>query len=148
MTTQPTPGREQKSREFDITFPADAKLISGVVDQVVEFARRAAGDSGKEDADMEIALALTEALANAVRHGSKNDSSKNVVCRASVNGSGEVTIVVRDSGPGFDPERVADPTHGEGLGLDHGRGIFLIRELMDEYRYEHHGTELHMKKKV
>ncbi|HZR01988.1 MAG TPA: ATP-binding protein, partial [Burkholderiales bacterium] len=60
----------------------------------------------------------------------------------------EITIVVRDSGPGFDPERVPDPTQGEGLASDHGRGIYLIRQLMDEVRYERHGTELHMKKKL
>ena len=146
MTSQSTTGHESpQPSNLEITFPADPNQIAPIVDQVVELARRVAGDSEKE---MEIGLALTEALANAVRHGSKNDPSKNVVCLASVNGNREMTIVVRDSGPGFDPERVPDPTHGDGLGADHGRGIFMIRQLMDEVRYEHRGTELHMKKKL
>ena len=145
MSIQPTRASESQDANLDITFPAAAERIAPVVDQVAELARTRTGDSGK---DMEIALALTEALANAVRHGSNNDPSKSVVCRASVNGGDVMTITVRDSGPGFDPERVPDPTKGEGLGADHGRGIYMIRQLMDEVRFEHNGTELQMKKKL
>jgi anti-sigma regulatory factor (Ser/Thr protein kinase) len=54
-------------------------------------------------------------------------------------------IVVRDSGPGFEPKEVANPLGVEGLQSDHGRGILLIRGLMDEAHYERGGTELHMR---
>jgi serine/threonine-protein kinase RsbW len=147
MTTYPTPARDSRPepRELNLSFPADTNQIAPVVDQVVELARPAAGESG---AEMNVALALTEALANAVKHGSKNDPSKIVSCSASLNGDGILDLVVRDSGPGFDPDKVPDPRFGDGLSADHGRGIYLIRELMDEVWYEHHGTELHMKKKL
>ena len=99
-------------------------------------------DEGK---DMEIGLALQEALANAIVHGCQNDASKSVSCRVECTPPAEMLIVVQDSGPGFDPQKVANPLGGEGLQLDHGRGILLIRQLMNEVHYEHGGTELHMK---
>jgi anti-sigma regulatory factor (Ser/Thr protein kinase) len=55
-----------------------------------------------------------------------------------------MVIVVRDSGPGFEPKEVPDPLSPEGLQSNHGRGIQLIRGLMDEAHYERGGTELHM----
>jgi serine/threonine-protein kinase RsbW len=91
--------------------------------------------------------AVTEALANAVKHGCKSNPALQVRCRVGPDADGGMVIVVRDSGPGFDPGSVPCPMDGDGLNLDHGRGIFMIRQLMDDVRYEHHGTELHMTKK-
>lgn len=147
MTSKPTPGRdpegEQLEVRLDVTFPADVNQISPVVDRVVEIARQVQGETGKE---LEIGLALTEALANAVKHGCGEDPAKTVQCRVLSEPSGALVIVVRDSGPGFDPKSVASPTSGDNLYFDHGRGIHLIRQLMDEVHYERNGTELHMRK--
>jgi serine/threonine-protein kinase RsbW len=99
--------------------------------------------AGKE---FEIELALEEALANAVIHGCGNDASKVVECSISSSESGQVTIVVRDPGPGFDPASIPTPVEGENLYSAHGRGIYLITRLMDEVWFERGGTEIHMRK--
>ncbi len=148
MPTPPIPGRNPQPAtgdpRLDVTFAADEKAIAAVVDQVVEITRHE-GESGKE---MEVGLALTEALANAVRHGCKNDPTKTVHCRVSLEPGRALLIVVRDSGPGFDPDAIPNPMEGDNINRDHGRGIYMIRQLMDEVHYERHGTELHMKKQI
>ena len=56
-------------------------------------------------------------------------------------------IVVRDPGEGFDPASIPSPIEGERLYLSHGRGIFLINQLMDSVKFQRGGTEIHMRKK-
>jgi anti-sigma regulatory factor (Ser/Thr protein kinase) len=56
--------------------------------------------------------------------------------------------VIKDEGPGFDPARVADPTAGENIEAEHGRGILLMKTFMDEVRYENGGKEVHLRKKL
>ena len=48
----------------------------------------------------------------------------------------EISIAVRDEGPGFDINKVTDPTAPENIGSTHGRGIYLMKELMDDVRFE------------
>ena len=55
-------------------------------------------------------------------------------------------IIVRDPGVGFDPFAVPDPVNGENIFSNHGRGIYLINQLMDEVKFERNGTEIHMRK--
>jgi serine/threonine-protein kinase RsbW len=141
MSTKST--QEAGPTRLDISFPADVNQVAAVVDKVVALARLLHGETGKEQ---EIALALTEALANAVKHGSKNDPSLKVQCQVIVNGSA-MTIIVRDSGPGFDPRSVANPLEQAGLTADHGRGLHMIRQLVDEVRFERNGAEIHMTKR-
>jgi serine/threonine-protein kinase RsbW len=139
----PDAGQAQPETRLDITFPAQIDRIAGVVEKVVALVRRLHGEIDKEQ---EIALALTEALANAIKHGSKNDPSLKVQCRVIDEGSA-LTIIVRDSGPGFDPGSVANPLESAGLSADHGRGLYMIRQLMDEVRFEHRGAEIRMTKR-
>jgi serine/threonine-protein kinase RsbW len=57
-------------------------------------------------------------------------------------------VSVKDTGSGFNPGRLPDPTAPENLLASHGRGIFLIRQLMDEVDFKFdHGTELRMQRK-
>jgi serine/threonine-protein kinase RsbW len=57
---------------------------------------------------------------------------------------GHIVIIVTDPGPGFQPELLANPKQAENLYGDHGRGVYLIRELMDEVQFEHGGAEIRM----
>jgi serine/threonine-protein kinase RsbW len=102
------------------------------------------GIDGKEDA---IELSLQEALANAVVHGAKEDPTKTVECLVAYDEQRGLLIIVRDPGPGFDPSAIPSPTMGENLYSNHGRGIFLINQLMDEVKFHKNGTEIHMVKR-
>jgi serine/threonine-protein kinase RsbW len=128
---------------IEVTLNAEATAISPVVEGIMEMARRMDCASGKE---FEIETALREALANAILHGCHNDPTKKVQCCVSCDEERGLLIVVRDPGPGFNPVAVPDPLQGENVFSNHGRGIFLINQLMDEVRFERNGTEIHMRK--
>jgi serine/threonine-protein kinase RsbW len=98
-----------------------------------------------EGREREVELALLEALANAVKHGCKNDPSKTVECCVACDESRGLLLLIRDPGPGFDPASIPSPVVGQNLFSTHGRGIFLINQLVDEVHYEKGGTEIYMK---
>jgi serine/threonine-protein kinase RsbW len=95
--------------------------------------------------EREVEVALIEALANAVQHGCNNDPTKMIEICVGCDESRGLLIVIRDPGPGFDPSSIPNPVVGQNLFSTHGRGIFLINQLVDEVHYEKGGTEIHMK---
>jgi serine/threonine-protein kinase RsbW len=124
--------------------PGRFDAISPAVDQVMAVAREMECSSGKE---FEIETALREALANAIRHGCAGDETKRVELVVACEESRGMLIVVRDPGPGFDPGHIASPTFGHNLYRHHGRGIYLINQLMDEVSFDRGGTEIRMRKR-
>jgi anti-sigma regulatory factor (Ser/Thr protein kinase) len=92
-------------------------------------------------------MALREALANAIEHGCQGDPAKSIQCCVAGDESGDIAIVVRDPGTGFDPSAVPDPRRADRLLSDGGRGIHLINEFMDEVRFAHDGCEIQMSKR-
>ena len=100
-----------------------------------------------EEATFDLKLAATEALVNAVEHGNKYDERKmiRVNCEAR---NGAVIVRVRDEGDGFDPAGVPDPTLPENILKEHGRGIFLMRNLCDDVCYNEKGNEVTIVKKI
>jgi serine/threonine-protein kinase RsbW len=135
---------ERLVTSLQIEVPGTIEAINPAVDRVLETARTLACATGKE---FEIEVAVREALANAVRHGCRNDPGKTVqLCVACDEGRG-MLIIVRDPGPGFDPAQIPSPTIGQNVFLHHGRGIYLINELMDEVSFHEGGTEIRMVKR-
>jgi anti-sigma regulatory factor (Ser/Thr protein kinase) len=129
--------------QFNIVIPADPAAIGVVTDGVAHALRNKPGVVGHE---FEIELALQEALANAIRHGCQGDRTKSVQCCVTYDDAGDVLIVVRDPGPGFDISRVSNPLETRNLFKGNGRGIFLINQMMDEVRFADGGRELRMRK--
>ena len=127
----------------DLTISAHVKAIGPVVNQIMSLVAQMKCSEGKE---FEIETAIREALANAVVHGCEKDPSKNVQISVSCDESRGMIIVVRDPGPGFDPAQLPSPIVGEQLYAEHGRGIYLINQLMDEVRFRNKGTEIWMRK--
>src|ERR1700730_8056598 len=123
---------EKLDLKLSVTLAADRDAVDPVVRSVMNVVRETKCAPGHED---DIELALTEALANAVVHGARNDPSKIVECDVACDQHQGMLIVVRDPGPGFDPANVPDPCQGENIYSHHGRGIFLINQLMDEVRF-------------
>ena len=107
-----------------------------------------------EDAQHYVSVAVREAAINAIRHGNGNDAGKSVFVEFSTTNSAGptvLTICVRDQGPGFDPDMVADPLAPENLLKTSGRGIFLIRSFMDDVQLRsapEGGMEVRMVKRV
>lgn len=143
----------------------DTQLISQLL-EYVSGCMRAAGicEEGTEDL---VCLGLEEALRNAVHHGNLELSSelremeddevynrameerrrtppycdRRVVVRVSISKRG-AKFIVRDEGPGFDPSKLPDPTSPEHLEAVCGRGVWLMRSLMDEVLYNDKGNEV------
>jgi serine/threonine-protein kinase RsbW len=85
-----------------------------------------------------IMIAVTEAVNNAIRHGSRNDSSKNVSLSLSLE-EGLIKFKIEDQGIGFDHDNLPDPTSPENIEKPGGRGIFLMKHLSDEVAFEDGG---------
>jgi serine/threonine-protein kinase RsbW len=106
-----------------------------------------------EDSSHWVGVAIRESVINAIKHGNRNDSSKHVFVEfeTATTDVPELTIRVRDQGEGFDPETVADPLAPENLLKSSGRGIFLIRNFMDDVQLQRApqgGMEIRMVKRV
>ncbi len=94
---------------------------------------------------MNILIAFTEAVNNAIYHGNKKDPNKNILIRLEKN-TKDFVIYVKDEGVGFIESEVPDPTLPENLLKQSGRGVFLIRKLSDEMFIDStsKGTEVKM----
>jgi serine/threonine-protein kinase RsbW len=106
-----------------------------------------------EDSMHWVSVAIRESVINAIKHGNRNDSSKRVFVEfgTSMGDVPELSIRVRDQGEGFDPELVANPLDPENLLKSSGRGIFLIRNFMDDVQLQRApegGMEIRMLKRV
>jgi anti-sigma regulatory factor (Ser/Thr protein kinase) len=129
--------------ELNIVIPADIAAMQKVTAGVNELL---AGKQWPQKEIAEVELALQEALVNAIRHGCRNDPHKEVQCCVTFDAAGELVIVVRDAGPGFDVAAVPNPVEGDNLFKGHGRGVFLINQLMDTVEFTEEGRKVLMRK--
>ncbi len=143
-TLAPAPGGSPWLLNLKLSIPGDVKAIEPAVEKILWVLSQLGCAAGKE---FEVETALREALANAVVHGCGENPSKRVQFLVACNEDRSVTIVVRDPGKGFDPGAVPSPVERERLLAVHGRGIYLINQLMDDVRFRRGGTEIQMRKK-
>lgn len=99
------------------------------VDEFIEERLRRLGI--KKDLIVDIAISVSEAVTNAVEHGNKNDSSKKVIISLKADSS-RVEVTVEDEGGGFNPNILPSPIDDENLLKQQGRGVFILKSLMDE----------------
>jgi serine/threonine-protein kinase RsbW len=135
--------------EFQHSLASRVEDIAPFVDGLMQFIKPITGTlRGQDGSDIDIEVALLEAVANAVIHGNRKNPQKRVyvTCRCSM--GGEVLLTIRDGGQGFDSHAVPDPTKQDNLLLTHGRGIRLMQALMDEVGFEEGGTVVRMRKKL
>jgi hypothetical protein len=143
MLSADTPQQPLPEKDFDpdqlslilrVTLAADRNAVDPVVQEVMAVVRQMKDVDGKEDAI-------------AVIHGAKEDPRKTVECLVSSDQERGILIVVRDPGTGFTPQNIPGCTVGENVYSNHGRGIFLINQLMDKVEFRKNGTEIHMVKR-
>jgi serine/threonine-protein kinase RsbW len=122
---------------FVLELPSDPGVIETAVAYLVDRLRAYAFGGSRLNLNFRVGVA--EALANAMIYGNGGDPDKRVRVEVELSRD-EVALQVSDEGKGFDPAQVPDPTLPENLDGTGGRGIFLIRELMDEVRYNEPGN--------
>ncbi len=130
------PGLEQ---DLVLELPTDIHSIEGAVDYVMSHCQSCADHARR--LHLNFRVGLTEALSNAMLYGNGRDPSKNVVVEVVLR-EGTLRAKIRDQGGGFDPATVPDPTLPENLTRPCGRGLFLMRKLLDEVRYNERGNEV------
>ena len=112
----------------ELSLPSRIEAVDAAAAAVTEFISR----SGiSEEVAFQIDMAVREAVTNAVLHGNRQEESKAV--QLTLKSSPDaIEISVHDQGEGFNPEEVPDPTKDENLLKSSGRGIFFMRNFMDE----------------
>jgi len=90
---------------------------------------------------------LNEVFINAIVHGNKLDADKKVIINAEVDGR-RVTWTVTDEGPGFDYNKLPDPTSLENLEKEAGRGVFIVKQLADQCIFNTAGNEVELLFKI
>lgn len=127
--------------EFVLELPSDLRVIEDTVSFLVSCVRCFSFSGAR--LNLNFRVGVTEALANAVLYGNGSDRRKPVRVELSLNTT-RVVVRVVDQGNGFDPSVVPDPTLPERIQRPGGRGLFLLRQLMDEVEYNDRGNAVRL----
>ena len=127
------------ARSLSLTMPSDLALVGDAVERVARHCD--VGILSPRRLQFNLRTALAEALANAIVYGNQHDASKHVTVEITCRPDG-VRIVVADAGAGFDPSHVPDPTAPENIVREDGRGLFVLRQLVDRIEYNEQGNSV------
>ena len=124
-----------------LELPNDLGAIERSVDYLLDRCRAAGFDESRLRLNFRVGVA--EALANAMMYGNARDPGKHVTLEAWC-AQDRVRIRITDQGTGFDPGSLPDPTLPQNITRANGRGVYLIRELMDEVEFNEQGNRVDM----
>ena len=127
--------------DYILELPNDLRAIERAVDYLIERGQEIG--FSRERLRLNLRVGLTEALANAMLYGNCRDPNKRVRVEARLS-PGTLSVRVTDEGRGFNPANVSDPTLPRNRTRAGGRGIFLIRKLMDEVEFNERGNSIMM----
>ena len=130
---------------FYEVIPSTFEALDEVVDTLLILAREMKCKDKELD---EVELAMREALANAIIHGNQQSSTKRVAVRAFCQPDRGMLLVIDDEGSGYNPGEVPNPIDAECLLQTHGRGLFMMRRVMDRGRVSRKGTRITMVKRL
>lgn len=100
-----------------------------------------------EDRLFDIKLCVEEAVRNAILHGNRLNKKLHVKVSYLI-ADGRINIEVEDGGPGFDPAKIPDPTGKGNMTKESGRGVCLIKQLMDRVEFNKKGNKILMEKSL
>jgi len=132
----------KKTENFQMSIPS-------VLDEITKVEKMAekAADKMKfsEEEKDSLAIAVTEAVNNAILHGNKQDKNKKVHIKFEFENR-RLVVSIKDEGKGFNPDKVSDPLAPENLLKESGRGLFIVSSLMDDVQYNFHkdGTQINL----
>ncbi|MCH7531963.1 MAG: ATP-binding protein [Gemmatimonadetes bacterium] len=122
-----------------LEIPTDVRSIEHAVDYVLRRCRTC--ETYEKRLRLNFRVGLTEALTNAMLYGNAHDQSKSVRVEVTFE-NGRLEARITDQGRGFDPSTIPDPTEPENILKSGGRGVFLMRQLLDEVRYNDQGNQV------
>lgn len=131
--------RVPQEQDLVLELPTDIRSIEHAVDYVMQRCRSCSEQARRLDFNFRVGL--TEALSNAMLYGNSRDPSKRVLVEVALQ-QGRLEARVTDQGAGFDPSVVPDPTSPENVAKPCGRGLFLMRQLLDEVSYNDQGNQV------
>ena len=127
-----------------IKIPSEIKYIRKVSSEILD----SLSQYGlSEDALFDIRLCVEEILCNAIKHGNPINKKSEVKINYRIK-DGLFTIEIEDSGAGFDPNKVPDPTHEDKILKGGGRGVYLVQRLMDKVEYNDKGNKVKLTKRI
>ncbi len=128
------------NKTYTKIFPSNPELLPEIEKFVTEILSKTKLSSQKIT---NVELALAEAAANSILHGNKSDPNKNVEINVEVSAQ-EIVISIKDEGKGFIIKDVPDPTNEENILKDSGRGLLIMKSLVDklEYKFSNSGTQV------
>lgn len=127
--------------DYVLELPNDLRAIERSVDYLMDKGQEVGFDYDR--LRLNFRVGLTEALANAMLYGNCRDPRKRVRVEAHLT-SRQIKVQVTDEGRGFDPRALLDPTTPANRARSGGRGIFLIRQLMDQVEFNERGNSITM----
>ena len=98
----------------------------------------------KDDAYGNVMIATTEAVNNSIIHGNQSNPLKEVTINFEANTPYRISVSIEDQGPGFDPDKLNDPTAPENIESPGGRGVFIMKHLSDEISFQNQGRKVVM----
>ena len=119
--------------------PTDVRSIEHAVEYVMQQCHTC--EAYQKRLRLNFRVGLTEALTNAMLYGNEHDPSKRVRVEVVLE-NGRLEARITDQGGGFDPSAIPDPTEGENILKSGGRGLFLMRQLLDEVSYNDRGNQV------
>ncbi len=126
-------------QELILELPNDIRSIEHAVEYVMRHCSTCCNYARRFNLNFRVGL--TEALSNAMLYGNASDPEKRVRVEVTIRVE-EVAVRVTDQGVGFDPTTVPDPTLPDNISKSGGRGIFLMKSLMDEVRFNEQGNSV------
>ncbi len=124
-----------------LRLPSEVECIEEAVELVTRHCL--AGHDAPTNTRFRLKVVLSEALSNAIVRGNQEDRGKWVDVRAEL-GPDVIRLEVTDEGPGFDPAAVPEPIRPEQLDEANGRGLYLIRKLVDAVQFNEQGNSICM----
>ena len=131
--------------DIDACIPSEIEAISPLLDRLMRLVEGSQWVAGEE---LGVGIALREALNNAVVHGNRMDASKRVHVGFRCELGKGVSLIVSDQGKGFEPDAICDSVATGNVLAGHGRGIHLIKSVMDEVSFARGGAEVRMWKEL
>lgn len=125
---------------------SELKNIRTTSSEIINYIRRIKPDVDKNIL-FDIKLCAEEAMRNAIIHGNKSDRKLSVDIAYTIE-KNRIKITVEDKGKGFDPSSIPDPTRPENLYKESGRGIHIMKRLMDGINYNKKGNRVTMEKEL